>query len=768
MARLDHGGTGTARRSDGVAMPSDPHTSERLRLRAAGLVQGVGFRPHVWRTATALGLGGFVRNDAGGVVIEVEGRNPAAFAETLLKSLPPRARLDRLEVDRCPPRGETEFRIADSTEGVVRTGIGPDTAVCANCLAELFDPNDRRYRHAFITCTDCGPRFTIAHSLPYDRARTSLAPFPLCSDCARDYRDPASRRFHAEPICCPNCGPRLEASPGEILEAIEAGGIVAVQGLGGFQLLCNARNARAIARLRARKRRDAKPFAVMVANLASARALADCPAEAAALLTSAERPIVLLRARPDALPAGIAPGLADLGVMLPATPLHYLLFHEAAGRPAGTAWLNEPQPLVLVATSGNLSGEPIAIEPDEARRRLAAIADLVIGHDRAILSRADDSVARIVAGAPMLLRRARGYVPEPIALAEEMPPVLAVGAHLKVTACLLRGREAFLSQHVGDLDTGAAIKFLEEAIHRLQSLLEIEPIAVAHDLHPDYASTRLAASLGLRTVAVQHHHAHLASVAAEHGITGPLFGFVLDGYGYGPAGEAWGGELLHLEGCGFNRLGGLASLPLPGGDRAAREPWRMAAAVLHRLGRSDDIAERFPTEPQAPALAAGLAAGHFGTTTSSAGRLFDAAAALLGLCRRNGYEGEGAMRLEGLVRRPQILAGGWHCDGGVLDLSPLFAVLADLDDPVAGAELFHGTLAAALADFALPFLATSEPRRLALTGGCAANRVLAETLGERLAEAKVELLLPRRAPPGDGGISLGQALIAGRILREEG
>ena len=743
---------------DGATTPAP-----RLRIRVRGRVQGVGFRPYVHALATAHDLGGVVRNDASGVVIEVEGAGAEAFLRDLPAKAPPLARLSRIEAEAVPATGETAFCIGESRDGGVFSAlIPPDVAVCDACLAEILNPADRRAGHAFVTCTDCGPRFTLARALPYDRALTAMAAFPMCPDCAAEYARPGDRRHHAEPISCPNCGPRLSMPVPEILARLRAGEILALKGLGGFHLAVDARNAEAVARLRARKGRAGKPLAVMVANLASARRLAHVtPAEAAALADPA-RPIVVLRAR-GTLPDAVSDGLPTLGLMLAYTPLHWLILHEAAGRPAGLNWTRQAQDLALVMTSANPSGEPLVTDDAEAATRLAGIVDAVAGHDRAIVTRCDDSVLRVVAGAPVFLRRSRGYVPDAIPLAEDGAPVLALGALLKTAPCVLRGAEAIPGQHVGDLTSAPTVRFLRLAAAHLCDLLQVAPQAVACDLHPDYPSTRLAEALGPRVIRVPHHAAHLAGVAAEYGITGPLSGLVLDGFGLGPDGASWGGEFLRLDGAQAARLGHLAPLPLPGGDRAAREPWRMAAGVLHRLGRGEEIARRWPDRPGA-ALAALLAGG--APETTSAGRLFDAAAGLLGLRAENRFEGEAAMALEAAAGRARAWSGGWRLTDGVLDLTPMLARLADGMAKTEGAALFHATLAAGLAALVRARLPQGE-RRIALTGGCAVNRLLAEALSADLARDGIAVLIPRAHPPGDGGLALGQALIARRILNGE-
>ena len=749
------------------------------RIRISGVVQGVGYRPFVWRLARELSLSGWVRNDAAGVEIAAEGEAAGLqlLVERLRREAPPLARVDSVVATETAASGADGFVIAQSGGGAVRTAIGHDTACCPACLAELFAPADRRYRHALITCTDCGPRYTVTRHLPYDRASTSLADFPLCADCAREYADPGDRRYHAETTCCPRCGPQLQlldaqGAPiaGDAISAclalLAAGRIVAVKGLGGFHLLCDARNVAGVAALRARKAREEKPFALLCANRASLLALAEADAEAARLLDAAERPIVLLRRRQaDSLP-GVADGLAWLGFMLPATPIQFLLFHEAAGRPVGTAWLEQAQELLLVATSANPGGEPLVCADAEALTRLAGIADAYLVHDRAIVARADDSVLR----EGRCVRRGRGYAPRAIRLAREGPDVLAVGGWFKNTVCVTRGAEAYLSPHVGDLDNAATCRYFEASVERLIALTEAEPRLVVHDLHPDFHSSRYAldyaAALGLPALGVQHHHAHIAAILAEHGHRGAALGLALDGVGLGGDGAAWGGELLHLQGADCERLGHLAPLPLPGGDRAAREPWRMAAAALWQLGRGGEIAARFAAQAQAPQLVQMLARGLNCPPTSSLGRVFDAAAGLLGVRALASFEGQAAMLLEGLAASAgtqPAYADAWRLHAGgeflQLDLSPLLARIADADAAALAAARFHSTLAQALAAWALAAAQASGTATVALGGGCLLNAILGGQLRALLEQRGLQVLAARQAPPNDGGLSLGQAWI---------
>jgi len=732
----------------------------RLRLRVRGSVQGVGFRPFAYSLASRLSLSGFVRNDAEGVLIEVEGKSADAFVSGLELEAPPLARIDSIEVADLDPTGDHAFVIDATRAGRSATRIGADAAICEACLDELFDPRSRFYNYPLVNCTHCGPRYTLTRALPYDRAQTSMARFPMCAACAGDYSDPSNRRFHAEPIACPACGPKLNVAAAEVAELLRAGGVAAVKGLGGFHLLCDARNEAAVARLRERKARDAKPFAVMVVNLVSAERLAEIgPAERALLLDRA-RPIVLARGRGGLAPS-VAPNLRDVGLMLPYTPLHWLTCHALDGSPDFRAWRDAPSDLALVATSANIGGEPLVASDEDARRRLAGVADMIVTHDREIIVRADDSVMRVLDGAPAYLRRARGFVPDPIDLGADGPSVIAAGADLKNTVAVTRGREAFVSQHIGDLDDRETIRFRDETIRHLKSILAVKPELAVCDLHPDFVSTRFAESTGLPVIAVQHHLAHVAAVAAEKQWSGPVLGVALDGHGYGADGAPWGGELIALDGASWKRIGHFEPLGLPGGDKAAREPWRMGVAMLHRLQRIDETGRRFPAAPDATRLADALARGARFPSSTSAGRLFDAAAALAGVCLIQHYEGQAAMELEALVETPRVLAAGWRIADGRLDLAPALEIM--LQDELDGrdaAEAFHGTLVAALAEWIGAAASAGGLKRIALGGGCMMNRVLAEGLTAALRACGLDPALPRLVPANDGGISFGQAAFA--------
>ena len=763
-------------------------TMIHAQIKVSGQVQGVGFRPFVFRLAHELGLAGWVRNDSSGVEISVEGERlqVARLLERLQSEPPALARVEKITHDLLPSTsGLQGFSIAASRPGRVQTGIAPDMTVCPDCLSELFDPANRRYRHPFINCLHCGPRYTLTAKLPYDRAHTSMAKFTQCPACQHEYEDPDTRRFHAQPNACPACGPDLELHDehwqrvttddciATVAARIGAGQIVAVKGVGGFHLVCDASNNVVVDRMRRGKQLDEKPFAVMVLNRLSAGRYAEVSGHEAALLETGERPIVLLKksAACDTELPGIAPGLSGIGLMLPYTPLHYLLFHELLGKPVGSDWQQQATPLALVMTSANPGGDPLVRNDEEARASLSGLCDAFLTHDREILHRCDDSVVR---ARPMpgegqkfqFIRRARGYTPRRILMPHSGPSILACGAWLKNTVCLTRGNEAFVSQHIGDLDHAAMRQMLDETVAHLCDTLDVQPRAVAHDLHPDFFSTQFAqayaAQHGLPVFAVQHHHAHIASVCTEHHIDETVLGLALDGAGLGLDGSMWGGELLCVTGPDFGRLGHLAPLRMPGGDRAAREPWRMAAAALFEMGRGDEIVRRFPARVGAETVAAMLQRRLNCGATSSMGRLFDSAAGLLGVSEIQGYEGQAAMLLEGLAEqrgKVAALARGYAIShDGVLDFLPLLAALADCKDAAYGAALFHATLADGLSAWVLRAAERNTIDVVVLGGGCFLNGVLSRALIENLSARRV--LTAQQLPPNDGGIALGQASIA--------
>jgi hydrogenase maturation protein HypF len=745
----------------------------RSAIRVEGVVQGVGFRPFVHQLASRLGLAGLVGNDARGVFVEVEGP-PAkveAFLAALERDAPPLAVVERVTARPVPPVGQAGFMIAASAPGGDRQAlVSADSATCAACLAELDDPADRRYRYPFINCTDCGPRFTIVRDVPYDRPNTTMASFAMCADCAREYEDPADRRFHAQPVCCPACGPRLRLAgadrrplDGDPLEAaaglLRAGRVLAVKGLGGYHLAADAACEPAVAALRARKHREDKPFALMVADLDTAARLCRADPAEAALLASPRRPIVLLRRRPTrSVAASVAPGNRYLGLMLPYTGLHHLLLREV------------DRPIVL--TSGNVSDEPIAYRDDDAAERLAGIADAFLTHDRPIHVRTDDSVTRAFRGRELLVRRARGYAPQPVPLAYGVPrPVLACGAELKSTFCLAKGNRAFVSQHIGDLENYETLRSFTEGIEHFSRLFDVAPEVVAHDLHPDYLSTKYAADLtGVELVGVQHHHAHVAACLADNGEPGPVIGVAFDGLGYGADGTVWGGEFLMADLAGYRRVGHLEPVPLPGGAAAIREPWRMAAAYLDAAYRDAvpaDLAVVARNRARWRRVVEVARAGLNSPPTSSAGRLFDAAAAIVGVRDAINYEGQAAVELEQLAD-PRArggyragLAGGEPFRVAGVDL--VRAVAEDVRagvDPAVVAGRFHRGVAGAVVAGCRAARDATGLATVALSGGVFQNLLLLEAAVAGLEAAGFRVLVHHRVPPNDGGISLGQAAVA--------
>ncbi|MEU8518803.1 carbamoyltransferase HypF [Streptomyces sp. NPDC048577] len=766
---------------------------QRRRVTVRGVVQGVGFRPYVYTRATGLGLAGHVTNTPEGVVAEVEGAAAAVlqFCERLAADAPPLAVVDAVDHRQVPLAGGTGFRIVPSrTGGPPRTLVSPDTATCADCLRELADPADRRHRHPFITCTHCGPRFTIVTGVPYDRAHTTMAGFPMCPDCAREYADPADRRFHAQPVACPACGPRMRLllagnPPREVPDAdpvaearrlLEAGAVLAVKGLGGYHLACDAAHEDAVATLRRRKARGDKPFALMARDLADVERLAHLGPLERSLLTGPARPIVLLRRRADA--AGqvvdVAPRCPDLGVMLPYTPVHHLLL----GLPG-----DPPGPCLLVMTSGNLSGEPIVADDAEALERLAGLADAWLTHDRPIQVPCDDSVVRVCDDEPMVLRRSRGHAPLPLPLPLPVPPSLAVGGDLKNTFCLGDGRRAWLSAHVGDMDDLATQDAHERAEAQLEAITGVTPTLLAADRHPGYRSAgrarRRAAERDLPLVRVQHHHAHIASALAEHGLDGDrrVIGVAFDGTGYGDDGAVWGGEVLLADYAGYERFAHLAYVPLPGGDAAVHRPYRMALSHLRAAGieRAADLPCTAACPPgELRVLERQLERGLHCVPTSSMGRLFDAVSSLAGVCHHSGYEAQAAIELEGAALR----ASGTGPDGGYAfglaapvgpgplraDPGPvLAAVVADVragTDPATIAARFHRSVAGLVATLCRHARERHGTDTVALTGGVFANTLLSSACARTLREDGFIVLRHRHVPPNDGGLSLGQLMVA--------
>jgi hydrogenase maturation protein HypF len=794
---------------------------KRLRAEIRGAVQGVGFRPFIYRLATELALKGWVINDTRGVFIEVEGDETTLtrFIERLPNEKPPRSIIHSFDLTWLAPVGFAQFEIRHSDESGAKTVLVlPDIATCPDCLAEVFDPRNRRYHYPFTNCTNCGPRFTIIEALPYDRPNTTMRQFTMCADCQHEYDNPLDRRFHAQPNACPVCGPKLKVTSSKLkVENLEPetlnldpiahtarllaqGYIVAVKGLGGFLLMADARNVETLARLRERKPRRDKPFALMARDLVQARTLVELDAQAEALLTSPESPIVLLRRKNDAPVAeNVAPGNPYLGVMLPYTPLHHLLLRA----------IDFP----VVATSGNLSDEPICIDENEAVERLGGIADFFLIHNRPIARHVDDSVMTIMLGEPRFLRRARGYAPMPVLLKHEIPTILGVGAHLKNTIALSVRNQIFISQHIGDLETPEAMNAFERVIADFLKLYEAAPIAIAHDLHPDYLSTKWAreqvsgfkfqvanskpetcnlkpVTLNLKLVAVQHHHAHLAACLAENDAERAL-GVTWDGTGYGTDGTIWGGEFLLGDAKDFARVAHLRPFRLPGGDAAIKEPRRSAFALLYEMfgeaiiGRDDLAPIRAFTPAERKTLVQMLRKEINAPITTSAGRLFDGVAALIGLHPIVSFEGQAAMAVEFMVdasvldaysisirtedgrrKTEENLSVRGHPSSVILDWQPLIeSILADLSRGIERSMIaakFHNALVRVIVEMAKQI----GEKNVALSGGCFQNRFLTEHAATALTQAGFRVLLHRHVPPNDGCISLGQVVVAAARLQD--
>lgn len=760
----------------------------RNRFTVRGVVQGVGFRPFVYQLAVSLGLSGWVLNSSRGVVIEVEGESASLseFERRLVAEAPPLSQIHSVESEQIPPIGEAGFAIRESREQDVPSPVIPaDVAVCHACVIEMDNPTDRRHNYPFINCTDCGPRFTIIEGIPYDRERTTMRVFTMCPQCRSEYQDPRTRRFHAEPNACPVCGPHvwinssppaklsLEASLAAVRRAAELlhlGSIVAIKGLGGFHLACDARNSEAVAKLRTRKRRLAKPFAVMCRDMDEVRRLCIVSSEEEKHLKSPQSPILLLQKRQNCeLAPEVAPDNLYLGVMLPYTPLHRLLMKHS--------------PPTLVMTSGNLSEEPIAYDNNEAKRRLSGIADEFLLHNRPILSPCDDSVARVFRGELCLIRRSRGFVPKSIPLPADGPDILACGAEQKNTFCIARGRLAVFSQHIGDMENAETIDYFERAIKHFQKLFQAKPDVVAHDLHPGYHSTIYARlyseATGARLVAVQHHHAHIVSCMVEHELEGPVIGVAFDGTGYGTDGTVWGGEFLVADYSSFQRVGRLRLVALPGSEAAIRRPYRMAYAHLLDTFKEEarEIASDLLTdlsEEERQVVEIQIARGINSPITSSAGRLFDAVSALLGFRGEADYEGHPAVHLEMLAKsasKPAVPLpyAVHHADRQyILDTRPMIreVVLRIYagQSPESIAAAFHTALAEAITDICRRISEETGLNTVCLSGGCFQNVLLLDETINRLTEKGLTAHWQRMVPPNDGGLSLGQAAVARAVV----
>ena len=764
---------------------------KRREIHIEGIVQGIGFRPFAFRLAREHQISGFILNDANGVVIDAEGEDARldVFIDSLQTTAPPLSRIIHFSLRQRDPIGYASFEIRDSKGANEHKAlISPDIAVCGDCLRELFDPKDRRYRYPFINCTNCGPRYTITNDIPYDRPNTSMAKFRMCPNCRREYNDPSDRRFHAQPNACPVCGPKVTlvdargrqiSTDDPILKTVQyfqKGSIIAIKGLGGFHLAANALDDNAVHRLRQRKHREEKPLAIMVPNLETAGHFVEINPIERQLLQSPERPIVLLSKKPDCKIAhAVAPNNAFLGVMLPYTPLHHLLWQEEIS--------------TLVMTSGNLSEEPIAIDNDEALQRLSGIADYFLIHNRDILLRSDDSVISLIGSKSVPIRRSRGYVPVPILLENKVPQILACGGELKNTVCVTKGRNAFLSQHIGDLENLETLGFFEECINHLKRILQINPIAIAYDLHPRYLSTQWAQSqMNVQLVGVQHHHAHIASCLADNGFSGPVIGLALDGTGYGSDGNVWGGEILIADTKNFQRAAHFEYLPMPGGEKAIKEPWRMALSYLNfTFGKSlwqlpVEFVKKLDNDKAHLVLQA-IEKRINSPLTSSLGRLFDGVAALLGLHDKVAFEGQAAMELEmTLYNHVSGSANDNNYDAtnlysftleerdGVYHIGlaeVIKQIIFDIKNGVAIPNIshrFHDSIICVLVEICELLRKRTSINTVAMSGGCFQNRYLSLSLSEQLRQNGFKTLMHSIVPPNDGGLALGQAVVAASIV----
>ncbi len=766
--------------------------AQRAKIEVRGIVQGVGFRPFVYNLAESLGLSGYVTNTSEGVTIEVEGEGVEDFLRRLPLEAPPLSRIIDLQVSRLPIKGYSDFRIVESIDKGRFTLISPDVSICDDCLRELFDPGNRRYLYPFINCTNCGPRYSITMSVPYDRPNTTMSVFKMCEDCYKEYHDPMDRRFHAQPNACFACGPRVELKVinsqfnginyndpiGGAIDLLKKGAIVAIKGLGGFHIACDARNEEAVSLLRLRKRRSNKPFALMAPDIDRVTRYCYCSDEERFLLNSRRRPIVLLRKKEDSrLPEIISPNNNYLGFMLPYTPVHYLLFYYPED---GTVLCHFD---ALVMTSGNLSEDPIEKDNESAIERLSGVVDAFLLHDRDIFMRVDDSVVRLSSPGegrekPFLsfIRRSRGFVPEPIELEEDGPDVLGCGADLKNTFTITKGRFAISGQHIGDMENYETMAFFEESLRNIMQIYRAKPVAIAHDLHPNYLSTRWAlrqGERGMRTYGIQHHHAHIASVMAERGLKDRVIGVALDGTGFGTDGCLWGGEFLIADLNGFERPLHLRYLPLPGGERAIKEPWRTSISLimgslgdrekglyyLKMLGFNDRFGSNMMKVIEL------LEKREFSPLSSGAGRFFDGVSAILGLCHFNTFEGEAAIALESLVR--EDIEDYYEFEiGDDIDLSSCIReIISDMEDNTEKAVIatkFHNTICEVILLAVKRISDLSGIKDIVLSGGTFQNQYLLKRTMDKLASSGYNVYINEKVPCNDGGISLGQAF----ILRE--
>ncbi|MGO9380198.1 MAG: carbamoyltransferase HypF [Dissulfurispiraceae bacterium] len=764
----------------------------RFHITVKGTVQGVGFRPAVYNLVRKLGLKGYVTNSSIGVIIEVEGEGAADFANILCDNLPPLAKIESIKLQELPPEGYSDFKIIRSLDEGGFTHISPDISICDDCLKELLDPQDRRYQYPFINCTNCGPRYSITRRVPYDRPNTTMSAFTMCPRCEAEYNDPSNRRFHAQPNACPVCGPQVEfriqnsnfrvddTDPvSATIKLLKQGGIVAVKGIGGFHLCCDAENEEAVLRLRERKKRMNKPFALMSPDVAVIRNFCEVYDYEQKLLRDMRRPIVLLKKRADtSLPAVLAPNNRYLGFMLPYAPLHYLLFHHDSPNPGRALHFK-----ALVATSGNLSEEPIVIGNDEAIHILGGLADAFLLHNRDIFMRVDDSVVRVSSGKTLFIRRSRGYVPQAIMLADEAPDVLGCGAEVKNTFTLTRGNAAIVSQHIGDMENMETADFFDETLANLRQVYRSNPTAVAYDLHPGYLSTRWAlkhiAEKGLKGFGIQHHYGHIAAVMAEKGIKDKVIGVAFDGTGYGTDGHLWGGEFMVCDLRGFERVGHFRYTSLPGGEMAIREPWRIAVSYLNQAFKGVDIERRLSDigfikkfgRHKIEAVLKILDNPNFSPLSSGAGRLFDAISSLAGICHESTYEGEAAVALENVLPNDDIFVDnstyGYDISDGepaVIDFSDMileiFREVRNKPDPALISLRFHNTMTSVIFEMVRRIYRKTGLKCVVLSGGCFQNVRLLESVLGSLATLDIVVFTNENVPCNDACLSLGQAYLA--------
>ncbi|MCF6776484.1 carbamoyltransferase HypF [Thiotrichales bacterium 19X7-9] len=744
-----------------------------LSLTLNGIVQGVGFRPFIYRLADNYHWKGFIKNTPLGVNIVLDILDVEQVKTAILSNLPPLAKIDLFDIKYIEIKQAFDcFKILQSDHGAALTDVSSDIKICDDCLNELFDANSRYYLYPFISCTNCGPRYAAINQLPYDRDKTAFVDFNLCTNCQKAYTDPLNRRFHAQTTACSDCGPQLSDNLSNVATAIQKGQIIALKGNSGFHLIVDAKNKAALSELRKRKKRANKPFALMALNTQSINQYVEISDQEITELESFAAPIVLLKEKEAInLPNTLSPGLDKLGIMLPSTAIHYLLFYELLGRPTKSDWLKQKNDVLLVVTSANLSGDVVIADNDQAKEKLDQIADIIVDHNRVISMRCDDSVVVCNDNKTNIIRRAKGYAPKAIHLDERLPNILALGSHLKNTLCLVNKNKAYVTQHIGDLDSQYTVEYFCETLAHIQRLYAIKFDAIATELHPDFYPTEIAASLNLLIYPVQHHKAHMASVIAEHQIQGDCLGVILDGYGYGDDAQAWGGELFlyNSEKFAFNRCGSLLPMSYFSLDKVQKEPWRMAVALKEQFNlQSLEYLDILPRSKEFQQI---LKLRRTNVTTTSCGRLFDAVSSLLNVCHYNTYEAEAAMRLESLVKQIKINRSLFEInDKNQLDLSAL--IHSVINEKInkstqAASELFHGSFAYALAQWIIKTAANNKVNQIILNGGCFQNNILLSQVYKQLNEHKLNVFIPKFLPFNDGGISLGQAFIAAKIHQEK-